>query len=52
LLATEYISKWIEIVPTRTNNAKVATKFEKIIYWTIEVRAKNFPDPHFVINIF
>ena len=27
LLAVEYVSKWLEAIPSRTNEAKVAVKF-------------------------
>jgi len=29
LLAVGYISKWIEVIPSRTNNTKVVVKFLK-----------------------
>jgi len=27
LLAVDYVSKWVKIIPTRTNDAKVVVKF-------------------------
>ena len=27
LLAVDYVSKWVEAIPTRTNDAKVVTQF-------------------------
>ena len=29
LVAVDYVSKWIEVVPTKTNNSKVVVKFLK-----------------------
>ena len=32
LLAVDYVSKWVEAKPTRTNDAKVVDKIELIAY--------------------
>lgn len=40
LVVVEYASKWIEAIPTRTNDAKVAKKFVKdyIFFSNLEYR--------------
>ena len=38
LLAVDYVSKWVEAIPTRTNDHKVVLKFikEHIFFLTLE----------------
>ena len=44
LLAVDYVSKWVEAIPTRTNDAKVVTKFLHSLIFT------RFGTPHALIT--
>ena len=55
LLSVDYVSKWVETIPTRTNDHKVFLKFikEHIFFLVLEylVQLLVMVDSIFVINI-